>query len=432
MKVYDNVDLESVEVSPLIKIYDAMSLDKGIHDYLWLPEQQRIYDMLKSVSWSKDPISKKKEIDNIMNKFWFKRLGSGTNRLVYECLYDTRCVMKIPFEESGLTDGANEFTIQQYLKPFVCKTFDVGFMGVASLHERVTPILYMEQFKKVSSMHFDLVYSLKENGFMLDDVGIRTFRNIGIRDGFGLVILDYPTVYRVRPGGLTCKICGGRIDYDVGFNRIACKTCSKVYTTQSLSEGNLQSYERIITRTYGGKATMAIRIINGNTNEVILKTEPVKESKTFEKKPQRARNPFTSKAKPMNVKVIFPEGTLVQKDPIDIKSRKNPGQKVYNTKQVPYKGETYKVNPEPEDIKEEPVKEEEVSTIPLPNGNVSVEELEKVEAEPVHDFDNAYVDESQDYYDYQPEKNSRRERRENNKKFKKNKYKNSSINKNDF
>lgn len=432
MKVYDNVDLESVEVSPLIQIYDAMSLDKGIHDYLWIPEQQRIYDMLKSISWSKDPISKKKEIDKIMEKFWFKRLGSGTNRLVYECLYDTRCVMKIPFEESGLTDAANEFTIQQYLKPFICKTFDVGFMGVASLHERVTPILYMEQFKKVSSMHFDLVYSLKENGFMLDDVGIRTFRNIGIRDGFGLVILDYPTVYKVRPGGLTCKICGGRIDYDVGFNRIACKTCNKVYTTQSLSEGNLQSYERIMTRSNGGKASMAIRIINGQTNEVILKAESVKETKTFEKKPQRARNPFTSKAKPMNVKVIFPEGTLVQKDPIDIKSRKNPGQKVYNTKQVPYKGETYKVNPEPE-VKEEPVKEEEVLTIPLPNGNVSAEELEKVETKPEEEIEVNSTDAELDNGYFDIEKFNRRKLYEKkNKKFKKNKRMNSSINENDF
>lgn len=426
MLISPKIDLEENQANQHVVAFDRLSLDKNIYQYIWLPDQQKIYDMLKSVSWSKDPKAKKKEIDNILSKYWFKRLGCGTNRLVYECSYDPRIVLKVPFEESGLPDAGNEMTNQQYLKPFICKTFDVGFLGVASLHERVIPIMYREQFLLVSNMHYDMMNTFFHRGILLDDMGTRTFRNFGIRDGFGLVSLDYPNVFKYNEtaGGLRCRACGGRISPDVGFNRIACKSCKKVYTAQALAANLNKRNGIIISRQDGGKETMAFQIINGETGKVIMETETVKETKKFDKKPRMARNPFLSKVKPMDVEVRLPEGTLIQKDPVAIKGKRTPGQKYYNTNQVVYK--------KPEVLDGPPKEEEENKTdsfvnIPLPNGTVSSEELNDATKD-------LSVDEEpeQDVNDYPPMYNEEKERVRNKRKHKFNKKHNYSINKNDF
>lgn len=396
MKIYKDVDLETVPISPNIIKFDRMELGRSIMEYLPLFIQIQIYDIVKSLKYSgtSEKIKAKKAlIDQLVQPYGFVRLGCGTNRLVYSCVYDNRIVLKIPFEESGLSDGYNEMTIQEYLKPFICKTFEVGYMGICSLHERVIPIEHKAQFDKVSDMHFELIFILKRNGYMLDDVGIRTFKNVGIRENFGLVILDYPTVYQInKQGGLLCKRCGGRIDYDAGFNRISCKSCKKIYTTQSLASGKLQSYESIIAQNKisGGKGKMKLKIVNPLTNEVILETEGEKETKKIEKKNdnKKAPNPFKKSSERLNLKITYPEGTMLQRDPIAIKSKNNPGQKRWETKEVMITEKMAKdmgVSIYHEPIVEKPKEEEkqvdqdeEDFDIPTPNGVISSKQLENI------------------------------------------------------
>lgn len=468
MRIYDKVDLERVEISKEVQIFNHMQVNKSINDYIWLEDQILIYNILKSVEWSTDAKKKKKELEQIASKYWLKYLGTGTNRIVLEAEYDNRIVVKIPFKETNLCDGSNELMNQEFLKPGICKTFDVGFMGVASLHEKVTPIKYTEQLEKpeIAKSHFDLINSFQHKGFMFDDVGKRNFRNLGIREGFGVVLLDYPTAYKIPTKKLFCKLCGGRIDYIAGFDRIECRRCGKVYTAQAISEGSLTNYAKgLIQMDYQqkGKSNMAIRLVNKETGKVILETESIKESKTIEKKPQTSRNPFTSKAKLKNVNIKFSEDTMIQKDPVDIKTRKNPGQKVFDTKEVPappvyiktpsgvcFKTDStdiYSISKFKDEVKKEIKKEESkmkttdmynpicnisipeelenTSTksdtlIPLPNGNVSAKELEKIVIE-IHDVSNEeinYIPEE----DNNPEKNKRRNKwntKNTNKKFKK-------------
>lgn len=479
MKIYDKVDLERVEISQEIQVFDHMQLEKSIYDYIGMEDQILIYEILKSVEWSVDAKKKKKELERIANKYWLTYLGTGTNRIVLECKYDNRIVIKIPFKETNLCDGANEMINQQFLKPGICKTFDVGFMGVASIHEKVVPVKYQEQLQipKNARSHFELINNLQHNGFMFDDVGKRNFRNLGIREGFGVVIIDYPSAFKIPSGELVCKLCGGRIDYIAGFDRIECLSCGKVYSAQAISEGSLTNYAKGLVKIdyqQKGKGTMAIKIINRETGKVILETESIRETKTVDKKPQFNKNPFTSMAKPKNVRIRFDKNTMVQKDPVDIKSRKNPGQKVLNTKEVPIAPQftipslvldvgipvehkqkiVYSTDNVQEDKKtleeacgltfdengklinidestEEKDKTENDKTIPLPNGNVSAEDLEKIEVEIEAPEEVESVQDSVQDIDWNPEKDKRRDRRKNNK-FKK-KYKfNYDINEDDF
>lgn len=414
MKVYKDVDIESVPISPNILIFDSMKLEKSIYEYIPLPIQIQMYDMLHSVKWMKDQSAKKEEFDKILARYGFRSIACGTNRLVYDHIYDNRIVLKVAFGNSGISDGYNELTIQEYLKPFVCKTFDVGYKGVCSLHEKIVPIKHQEQLNKVSDMHFDLIMSLKRNGYLLDDIGTRAFMNLGIREGFGLVICDYPTVYKIKEGGITCRLCGGRIDYDVGFNRIVCKTCGKSYTTQELAEGTLKSYESIkmMSAQIGGNSKMKLIIKNPETGAVIFESNREEESKKFDK-PKKAPNPFKDKSERLNLKITFPEGTKIQKEPVAIRSKKDPGKKVWQTKEVevtdklaakmgaevfhPNKelSENEAADSKDESIVAEPEnKEEEVKMDPntiimTPAGPITAGELENINKEAPSEEDNS-------------------------------------------
>lgn len=101
-----------------------------------------------------------------------------------------------------------------------------------------------EEFISVSDDIFDIL-NLKILGkYILEDVGTNFFMNWGLRLGFGPVLLDFPYVFELDGSKLYCnkldlttgEKCNGLIDYDVGFNKLVCTKCGKVYFATELKK----------------------------------------------------------------------------------------------------------------------------------------------------------------------------------------------------
>lgn len=136
-------------------------------------------------------------------------------------------------DEVGINDNRSEFELQQSLKPFVPKIFDISPDGVVEMIEKVHPIMNRETFIKYAPITFKITDYWVNHGLVMEDIGTDYFMNWGVRDGFGPVLLDFPYVYRLNRDRLHCNTfkngarCPGRIIYDEGFNHLYCPVCKK-------------------------------------------------------------------------------------------------------------------------------------------------------------------------------------------------------------
>lgn len=180
--------------------------------------------------------------------YGFKPLASGTNRRAFYCEYDPTIILKIAIDDVGMSDNAAEFKLQHILKPFCPKIYELGLNGVVALTERVETMTEDEFVKYWGKCAFLVIYMLyfKKYGYMMEDVGAKFFKNFGYRLGLGLVILDFPYIYKVDPKKLICthkdpetgEICGGTIDYDfdMGLSQIVCLKCGSRYLAKQLAQ----------------------------------------------------------------------------------------------------------------------------------------------------------------------------------------------------
>ena len=54
----------------------------------------------------------------------------------------------------------------------------------------------MDEFQAVGKNIFDVLYfKIRAKNIAMEDIGMRSYKNWGIRDNFGAVLLDYPTMY---------------------------------------------------------------------------------------------------------------------------------------------------------------------------------------------------------------------------------------------
>lgn len=195
------------------------------------------------------PVSERKNvIKEILAKIGIRFLSSGTNRFACTCDYDDSVIIKFAYNPGGLINGDAEMFIQDKLAPLVTKTFEVSEDGMFSLHERVVPLTDKMQLLQYADQHFTMLLTLFEKGYIIDDVGTNTFRNLGIRPGFGLVILDYPIVRTFQPAQMRCKNCTGRIMYDAGFNTLKCRTCGRAYTTAQCTDSTVRTYRDLANK----------------------------------------------------------------------------------------------------------------------------------------------------------------------------------------
>lgn len=217
-----------------------------ISSYISLPEIQYFDYIATSAKLAGK--SKRYKIDmmsEVLRPKGFIYMTAGTNRVVFRNDYDQSFLLKIGFDATGVNDSMREFHNQEVLKPFVPKVFDVSSRGTIGLIERVHPILNRAEFMSVAGQIFDILNKKILGKYVLEDIGTDFFKNWGLRDGFGPVLLDYPYVYEIDGSKLVCNKplpdgtnCRGLIDYDEGFNTLVCELCGRRHTAKSLAKNN--------------------------------------------------------------------------------------------------------------------------------------------------------------------------------------------------
>lgn len=217
-----------------------------ISSYISLPEIQYFDYIATSAKLAGK--SKRYKIDmmsEVLRPKGFIYMAAGTNRVVFRNDYDQSFLLKIGFDSTGVNDSTREFYNQEVLKPFVPKMFDVSPRGTIGLIERVHPILNRAEFMSVAGQIFDILNKKILGKYVLEDIGTDFFKNWGLRDGFGPVLLDYPYVYEIDGSKLVCNkplpdgsLCKGLIDYDDGCNTLVCEACGRRHTAKSLAKNN--------------------------------------------------------------------------------------------------------------------------------------------------------------------------------------------------
>lgn len=182
--------------------YDMLTSHGKISNYLTWDDIFNLNKIATSKKLSSKLKEKYKLIDQIMVPRGFKRFASGTNRVVYKYLDDYSFVFKIAIDAVALSDNIDEMNNQVYIKPFVCKCFDVTPCGTVGMFERIDPITSKQQFLSIAEDVFDIINQKLIGKYILEDIGSKYFMNWGIRLG-----LKYETTYcrnTVRNYSLNC------------------------------------------------------------------------------------------------------------------------------------------------------------------------------------------------------------------------------------
>lgn len=211
--------------------------------YVTMEDIRTLNMLATSPAMNCDVKEKYYRIGRLMEDRGFKLIGGGTNRRAFECVYDPRVVAKIATDDVGFTSNIRECVNQHVLKPFCAKTFESSPCGTLAISEKLVPIKTKEEFQRYLDGIFEfLFFKLRANSIGMEDIGTRSFKNYGYRNGFGPVPLDYPTMYVLDPNKRFCRnivdgrMCGGTLDYDEGFNVIKCTECGKTYFARALAK----------------------------------------------------------------------------------------------------------------------------------------------------------------------------------------------------
>ena len=251
-----NFDFWKMQAPPLYSLVSVQDI-AYIHNIITHPKYTSKLDY------------KNDAINYVMRSRGFKKLHAGTNRVVYKHEEIPNIVMKVPFREVALSDGPNEYRNQFDLQPFVTRIFEVSPCGTMALAERVQAITSIPEYLSLYDSIFELLTNKILGKFVLEDIGTKYFKNIGIRDGFGPVLLDFPLMFKLDGQKLYCNkmhldgsICDGIIDYDEGFNKLICKKCGQRYYAAELAKNEVDN--KIIKGFYSkGDSKMEICIRKG-------------------------------------------------------------------------------------------------------------------------------------------------------------------------
>lgn len=229
----------------LVNMYDAMSTANPISYYFTPQDIVELNRMAKSPSLTLDMNKKLKAFDDFMMGKGFTLIGGGTNRRAYGTMYDNSITIKVATDSGGFTSNLKEYVNQQHIKPFCTKIYEVIPSGELSLTERVIPFENEEDIVLYRNEIFDtLFFYIRNKNIAMDDIGLRSIRNLGYRRGFGPVFLDFPSMYVVDPRKRFCgalldngtKKCSGTLDYDSGFDNIICNNCGRIIKAVELAK----------------------------------------------------------------------------------------------------------------------------------------------------------------------------------------------------
>lgn len=246
--------------------------------------------LITSPRYSGNNKLKMEKIDEVMHFRGFTRFAGGTNRLVYEHPSAPNAVFKVAIDDVGIDDNPTEYKNQQFLKPYCTKVFECSPCGTIASFEKVDRITSIEEFYTIADDYFYLLSRIILGKYVLDDIGIDYFMNIGIRKGFGVVLLDFPECHELDGGKLVCQnrlddgtICNGEIDYDAGFNKLVCSKCGRIYRARDLSLA--EDNRGMLLKKKGVRKMEVFLTANGK----VIKTFNTTEEREFLSKPANAR-----------------------------------------------------------------------------------------------------------------------------------------------
>lgn len=251
----------------------------GIYNYLTYEDLILLNELAINPAYAiKSNRSKFWLYDQIIVPRGFIRSYSGTNRIIYSNINDNNFIIKVALDKIGVNDNKYEFKNQNILKPFIPKVFDVSECGTVALMEKVHPILNRNEFSMYANYIFNILAYIIDRGYILEDIGSDFFMNWGIRQNFGPVLLDFPYLYRVNKYRLKCikrhtdgSVCGGKLEYDDGFNYILCKKCGKRYPASTI--GSNFNYLDEIKKKLRRTQTMSFKLkITTNNKNVVTET----------------------------------------------------------------------------------------------------------------------------------------------------------------
>lgn len=338
----------SPPLDPKIVAFNSIAQPCPLLSLLSIQDVYELNRIAKDKKLNTEPRKKLNMIKDIMGKRGFKKLASGTNRIVFKFMENQSFVVKVAYDSVGLSDNLCEIYNQHFLKPFCTKVFEVSPCGTVGMFERVRLIKNREEFFSISSEIYDIIIMELLGKYVIADFGSKFFMNWGIRQGMHPVLLDFPYCYELDGAKLYCNApnpetgcCGGEIDYDDGFNHLFCTKCGKQYQASELKlsiEGKSNSI--MVEKEDLG---MIIEIIKNG--EVVRSTDTTKSSNTYRKKETPYEYRQRRKMKGLVVEIIKgdpTEGESVdnrkteQKEPdrkevsIDIMNTQNPEPKISN------------------------------------------------------------------------------------------------------
>ena len=261
----------------------------------------------------------------LLAPYGFVRLGGGTNREVYKNLEDQSVVLKIAIDSLARNNNLAEIVKQHWIKPFCTKMYDVTPCGTLGLMERGDPIINRIQMANAAEGIYNVMEYCNDKGYVVGDGGGEYFMNYVIRPGFGPVLCDYTSVYKLDFSKLRCKrrdpvtgkLCGGSIDYALpAMSKIVCSKCGAVYSALDLAK-EVETMQQLIQLTRSDEI-MEIRIYDGSGNvirETKKSTDTIRlESKMQNKKANRASSGFEVK---LNFSEEREDGTIVNREIIN-------------------------------------------------------------------------------------------------------------------
>lgn len=236
--------LKSRSITPQEFNYEILSAPPILSMFTAEDIQQLNY-IATSVKYSAKLKEKYEAIDEIMNRRGFDKLVSGTNRVAYQPRFANNFIVKVAYDSVALKDSIREYRNQFLIKPFCTKVFEVSPCGTLGVFEKVNPITNRKEYISMAADIYKLLSEFIIGQYIIDDIGTEYFNNIGFRNGFGAVVLDFPYVYEVDGKKIWCNkpnhndptgYCNGPIDYDLGFNKLICKRCGAVYKPFELAK----------------------------------------------------------------------------------------------------------------------------------------------------------------------------------------------------
>ena len=235
-----------------LKWYDSLQTRYPLSYYVTGQDMKYLRKLAISPSMNCNVKEKYYLMGELMRDRGFELIGGGTNRRAYKCTFEN-IIFKIATDQVGFTSNLRELPNQNVLKPFCTKIFGVDREGIISQSEVFIPFKTVEEFQKYSPDIYDILYfKIRNNSIGMEDIGTRSFKNWGYRNGFGPGLLDFPTMYVLDPRKRLChniingQICGGTLDYDEGFNSIVCSECGRTHFAKTLAKQDGEDIDQLL------------------------------------------------------------------------------------------------------------------------------------------------------------------------------------------